>query len=481
TVGPGGVRGIARDVTDLRVADIQRNRALRAQQIFNNLRVGQSLPEQLDDALARIGELCEARWLILMLENTLDPLRYGWTAPDAARPGEEAAREWAGLLDRRARQELYRRVRERDFCYGTDLHADCGAPAAAPDGAPRPPLAYAAVAAREAGGALHGVLVLARGAADAFNPWDEIPLRLIANQLGNLIAQKYLESQILVQNRELAERSRRATEATHLKSRFLSTISHELRTPLHAIIGFTEVVLRKTPGLPPRRQKNLETVLRNAEHLLTMIGDLLDLSRIEAGKVKILSENFLLAELVQDVATTLRSLASRKRLELRTRLADPGLRVVTDRAKVRQILINLVYNAIKFTHEGMVEIAVESDGHTASIAVRDTGIGIDGAQLPLIFDEFAQAESNQSEEARGGAGLGLTLSRKLARILGGEITAVSRVNEGSTFMLRLPLRIEWGQLSQERGAKAPPLFEVDMFDNEIPWEEIEVDDQPNEV
>jgi signal transduction histidine kinase len=213
-------------------------------------------------------------------------------------------------------------------------------------------------------------------------------------------------------------------------------MSHELRTPLNAILGFTGTLLMELPGpLTPEQRKQLETVRSSARHQLSLINDLLDLAKIESGKVELELEPIDCAAVVNEIADTLRSMAEQKGLSFETK--SPGHSIVkTDRRALNQILINLVNNAIKFTDRGGVRIEVQEDNGGTTISVVDTGIGINRADQTKLFDAFARVESGGGDRPEG-TGLGLHLSQKLAGLLGGAITFESEPGRGSAFTLSI--------------------------------------------
>ena len=265
---------------------------------------------------------------------------------------------------------------------------------------------------------------------------------------GQIVAVAGIDIDITAQKRneaELAELLRRvemardaAMEASSAKGRFLANVSHELRTPLNAIIGFTRLVSRNADGLPPKQVDNLSKILTSAEHLLALIDDILDLSRVEAGAIAIEPTATRVPELLHEIADTMDPLVSRPRVQL-TVQAGPGLpEVVTDRDKLKQILLNLLNNAIKYTDAGTIAIRADAEADRLRIEVSDTGIGIPDAELDRVFAEFHRAETGGARR-RSGTGLGLTISRRLADALGGSIAVDSRLGVGSTFTVDLPL------------------------------------------
>ena len=234
---------------------------------------------------------------------------------------------------------------------------------------------------------------------------------------------------------KLVETNRSLEQASEAKSRFLASVSHELRTPMNAILGFTDALLAGVDGpLNPEQQASLQWVQQGGRDLLELINEILDLSRIEAGKLVLEPEAFDPQELVESVVAQHRSLAVQSGIQLTRRDADPPTEVVLDRQRVRQIIVNLVGNAIKFTGDG--EVVVEtgsSDDGSLRVTVTDSGPGIAAEQQERIFEEFAQAGSTSA-----GTGLGLAISRRLARAMGGDITVESEPGHGSTFHVSLP-------------------------------------------
>jgi len=223
---------------------------------------------------------------------------------------------------------------------------------------------------------------------------------------------------------------------------FLANMSHELRTPLNAIIGFCRLVMRRSKDvLPARQYENLEKILLSAEHLLTLINDILDLSKIEAGRMEIHTVRFQLEALITGCLQTVEPLIKSERLRLKQVIESDLPWLSTDQDKVKQILMNLLSNAVKFTAEGSITITVRHQDGVSTIAVTDTGIGIPAEALAHIFEEFHQGDSRTTRQY-GGTGLGLAISRRLAQLLGGDITVQSTVGVGSTFTARFPLHYD---------------------------------------
>lgn len=238
---------------------------------------------------------------------------------------------------------------------------------------------------------------------------------------------------------ELKKARASAEQANQSKSAFLANMSHELRTPLNAIIGFTRIVRRKAEGVLPEKQtENLDKVLTSADHLLNLINTVLDIAKIEAGRMDVLAANFRISALVDLCANTAQALL--KPTVTLEKQVDENLNVIySDQDKIRQIVLNLLSNAAKFTHAGKIRLTAHRDGESLRISVRDTGIGISAEALPRLFKEFQQADSSTTRQY-GGTGLGLSISRNLARLLGGELTVESELGQGSTFTLIIPIQ-----------------------------------------
>jgi hypothetical protein len=240
---------------------------------------------------------------------------------------------------------------------------------------------------------------------------------------------------------ELKESNRRLEEYNRLKAEFVANMSHELRTPLTAIIGFANLVqiTHHTEPISELCANAFERILRNGRHLLALIDDVLDISKIEAGRMKVHREHFDLAEMVQGTFGELQSLADGKAIGYKLRVADHLPVAFTDPVRVRQIIVNLLSNAIKFTTKGSVEAELRAWGENEfRFIVRDTGVGIDEHALNLIFERFRQVDGSMTRVA-GGAGLGLSIVRQIVKLLGGNIEVISERERGSTFIVTLPL------------------------------------------
>jgi signal transduction histidine kinase len=249
-----------------------------------------------------------------------------------------------------------------------------------------------------------------------------------------------LENLVAERTRALQEANRQLEAASRHKSEFLANMSHELRTPMNAIIGFTRLVMRRSKDILESRQyENLKKILVSAEHLLSLINDVLDLAKVEAGRTEVYPVEFVLGPMLAECLHTVEPVLKSEQVRL-VQEAEANLPTLyTDRDRVKQILMNLLSNAVKFTHTGTITLTARSYKDKIIMSVADTGIGIPDEALVHIFEEFRQVDSSTTREY-GGTGLGLAISRQFARLMGGDITVQSTVGIGSTFTLTLPQR-----------------------------------------
>jgi signal transduction histidine kinase len=259
----------------------------------------------------------------------------------------------------------------------------------------------------------------------------------VASVLRNITDLAHARAQTGESNRalRLAQLERQVQEA------FLANISHELRTPLNAILGYTHMLLHGVTGAVTEPQrKSLTRIDSNSRHLLALINDILDITRIEAGRMPVRVTTFRVADLVDEAMSELQPVMQRSNLSVTVRMGRAIGAVRTDRPKVKQIVLKLLSNALKFTQTGSIAVAasLENKGRMVAIAVRDTGVGIPEDSRSKIFDDFRQLD-NSPARGYGGTGLGLPICRRLAQMLGGSIDIDSQVGEGSTFTLRLPV------------------------------------------
>jgi signal transduction histidine kinase len=247
-----------------------------------------------------------------------------------------------------------------------------------------------------------------------------------------------LETRIGERTKELRQLNQQLEQASRHKSEFLANMSHELRTPMNAIIGFTKLVMRRSKEqLPQKQYENLQKSLSSAEHLLTLINQILDLSKIEAGRLEVYAGRFHLQTVLEECIRTVEPMIKQESVELSSDVAVDLPDLYSDRDKLKQIVLNLLSNAIKFTERGQIRLAAKGDKDWIAINVADTGPGIPRDRFDFIFEEFRQMDGGATRQ-HGGTGLGLSISRHLAHLLGGDIFVDSVVGQGSTFTIRVP-------------------------------------------
>jgi signal transduction histidine kinase/HAMP domain-containing protein len=254
------------------------------------------------------------------------------------------------------------------------------------------------------------------------------------------------QSALAIQNarlfREIEEKGHELEIASKHKSDFLANMSHELRTPLNAILGYTELILDKIYGnVPEQIQEVLERVEQNGRHLLSLINDVLDLSKIEAGQLTLSLADYSMKEVIHTVVTAVESLAAEKNLELKVSVSPEVDYGKGDQQRISQVLMNLVGNAIKFTEAGEVEVDATASNDTFVVSVSDTGPGLSEGDQERIFEEFHQVDAS-STRTKGGTGLGLAIAKRIVEMHGGRIWVESTSGKGSTFSFTIPVRVE---------------------------------------
>jgi len=260
------------------------------------------------------------------------------------------------------------------------------------------------------------------------------------------------QSTLAIQNarlfQEIEEKSRQLEVASQHKSQFLANMSHELRTPLNAVLGYAELMQDGLYGqLAPETKEVLVRIQANGNHLLGLINDVLDLSKIEAGQLALSIDDYSVANVVQTVVSATESLAAAKNLPLKVDISEDLPIGQGDERRITQVLLNLIGNAIKFTDAGDVRIAVTKVNGVFAVAIADTGPGIPDAERGRIFQEFHQVDSSVTKK-KGGSGLGLAIAKRIVELHGGRLWVESELGKGSTFHLELPIRAE------QRGAVA---------------------------
>jgi len=295
--------------------------------------------------------------------------------------------------------------------------------------------------------------LLALGRPPGHPPIDENEVEFLRIIAGNLSVA--WENARLYQ--EAVETAERLKEVDRLKSQFLANMSHELRTPLNSIIGFSRVILKGIDGpITDQQRQDLEAIFNSGQHLLGLINDILDISKIEAGKMELSFEPTDLGEIIRGVMSTAIALVKDKPVELQQSVPADLPTIIADSRRVRQVLLNLVSNAAKFTDRGFIRVEARVDGDFVTISVSDSGIGIPPEKLPRIFEAFTQVDASPSRKY-GGTGLGLTISKSFVELHGGRIWVESEVGKGSTFTFTLPIQGP-SQVRVEAGPaeEAPP-------------------------
>src|SRR3954471_6887157 len=271
---------------------------------------------------------------------------------------------------------------------------------------------------------------------------------LLANR-----SEKSVEREVERRTRDLAHQKDQAEQASAAKSLFLANMSHELRTPLNAIIGYSELLIEESDSSGATgASADLRSIQRAGRHLLSLVNDVLDLSKIEAGRMELNEEVVALYGLIHDVVETCRPAAERNGTALLFQEDLPELHILADGTKLRQCLLNLVGNSCKFTKDGTVTIGAERDDGQLRLSVRGTGIGISTEELKGLSQDFAQA-SAATASAHGGTGLGLALSQRLCTLMGGHISVESVPGSGSCFTIHLPLKLAEPASAPEQGAR----------------------------
>jgi PAS domain S-box-containing protein len=262
-----------------------------------------------------------------------------------------------------------------------------------------------------------------------------------------VLERERIEGELRLTNEELVEAHERALEASRVKSTFLANMSHELRTPLNAIIGYSEL-LQEMAALKIKKDPaaDLEKISGAGKHLLALINDILDLSKIEAGKMEFMPEQFRIAELIRETVNSVQPQLTKNANTLLIRCEDDLGTMSTDATRLRQCLLNLLSNACKFTKNGTIHLDVDREtgpeGDRVVFRVQDSGIGMTPEQVGRLFQAFTQADASTTRKF-GGTGLGLAITKKLSEMMGGDVTVESIAGQGSIFTIRIPAALEY--------------------------------------
>ena len=295
---------------------------------------------------------------------------------------------------------------------------------------------------------LVGALTVARREVQPFNSVEQALMQIIANQAAISIdnarlynSQKEQLAEIALQKREVEIANAQIAEISRLKSEFLANMSHELRTPLNAILGFSEILKDNLAGIltDEQQQECLENIHASGKHLLELVNDVLDLSKIEAGRMELQYERFRVLTAFKEVRNVIKSLSSQRELEFTDEIEPESLEVRADKSKVKQVMYNLLSNAIKFTPiGGRIWVKAHASNGDLVVSVGDTGIGVPAEHQDRIFGEFYQID-NATTRATQGTGLGLSLTRRIVQLHGGALWVESEPGKGSIFSFRVPI------------------------------------------
>jgi signal transduction histidine kinase len=405
------------------------------------LRVISSSPTNVQPVFEAIGEsavrlMGAAMASVYEFDGTLVHLRT--LTPSTWPHAEELRRQYPKPPD--AKLAAGRVILERAILHLADLQTDLGTPSVTRQIAERMGLKGVLWVPMLREGTPIGVIGAVRAEAGLFSDKQVRLLQTFADQAVIAIENVRLFTALQERNREVERKSQQLAAASQHKSEFLANMSHELRTPLNAIIGFSEVLTERMFGeLNEKQDEYLKDIHASGQHLLSLINDILDLSKIEAGRMELEVTDFDLPLAIDHALALVRERAARRSIALHTTVDERLGRVQGDERKIRQVLLNLLSNAIKFTPEGgRIEVRAKPVNGSVELVVTDTGVGIAPEDQEAIFEEFRQVGT--ADKKVEGTGLGLALSRKFIELHGGHIRVQSQIGDGSTFAFTVPVR-----------------------------------------
>jgi PAS domain S-box-containing protein len=441
----GLVHFIARDITDQREAEAQIARRARELQTVAEVSATTTTLLNRDDMLRAVVELTKSRFDLYHAHVYLlsEDGKTLMLVAGAGEAGETMLANKHSIALNNPNSIVARAARTRRGVIVNDITAS-------PTFLPNPllPDTRAEMAIPMLiGDELIGVLDVQSDQPERFDEEDLSVKTVLAEQVA-----------VAVRNTETFERERRTVErlreVDRLKQEFLANMSHELRTPLNSIIGYSEVLLDGVDGeLSEEAIEDIQAIYGSGKHLLSIINEILDLAKIEAGQMQLSRKPMDVVDVLADIVHSSQILAKKKGLDLRLELESQTGIVDGDRVRLNQVMLNLVSNAIKFTETGEVVVSFAVRDGMAEVSVRDTGIGMSKADLGLIFERFRQVDGSSTRRA-GGSGLGLTITRQLVEMHGGSISVQSELGKGSTFTFTLPLV---GETTPTNGAKQAPV------------------------
>lgn len=292
-----------------------------------------------------------------------------------------------------------------------------------------------------------GIMMIGTNTAIIMNSYESSLLRNIGHQIGISLENAMLLEELKQKTQDLTTQNKKVKETNRLKSEFLANMSHELRTPLNSIIGFSGILLDGLDGeITTEQRKDLERIHQSGEHLLQLINDVLDLSKIEANRMELITEKIDLYELCLECISSLETSMTKKDIWVTTNI-EPDITILfTDRKRLKQVILNVVGNAVKFTNKGSIHVTAQKlkEEQAILLSIKDTGIGIRKKDYDKVFAPFTQVDGSLTRK-EGGTGLGMAISKQFLELMGGEIWFTSQYGQGTTFYIKLPIKEKQGE------------------------------------